>query len=154
MCAAQAEQEPRQTDGLVAQRDAHVGAAAGRGVPLVEEDVEDGRYSRKALRALRRARRLEGNALRCDVLLGPCDPLLHRDVCHQERAGDLGHGEAANDAQGERNLLRRGKLRVAAHEEQAKEVVAIVRLVELLGPARPSSARSRSRKWRSSAPIA
>ncbi len=129
----QPEEDPGQTDGLVAQRDAHVGAAARRRVPLVEEEVEDGGHGRQALRAFRRTRRLEGDLLRGDAVLGPRDPLLHRDVAHQERAGDLGNGEAADDPQREGDLLRGGELRVAAHEEQSEEVVAVVRVVELLG---------------------
>ena len=40
-------------------RDAHVGETTSRRVPLVEEEVEDGGHGRKALRSLRRARRLE-----------------------------------------------------------------------------------------------
>ena len=70
------EEDPGQTDRLLAQRDAHVGAAARRRVPLVEEEVEDGRHTDQSLRTLRRTRRLEGDLLCGDAVLGTRLPCL------------------------------------------------------------------------------
>ena len=54
----------------------------------------------------------------------------------QEGAGDLPHRQARDDAQRQRDLLRRRQLGMAAHEQQAQHVVAVMRAVEPLGQRR------------------
>ena len=58
-------------------------------------------------------------------LLRPADPLGHRRLGDEEGAGDLGGRQAADRAQRERDLRRRGQRRVAAQEEQRERVVLV-----------------------------
>ena len=71
--------------------------------------------------------------MRCSMALSPTRKA--RAIC--------AHGQAGDDAQRERDLLRRRQVRMAADEEQAQHVVAIMRAVEPLGDRR-SRCRSRS----------
>ena len=131
----EAEQQAGEPDRLLRQGLAHGGAIAApaRGVALVEQQIDHGRHRGQALGALDGAGRLEGHLGLGDAALGPGDALLHGALAHQEGARDLRHGEAGDDAQGERDLLGRRQLGMAADEEQAQDVVAILRPVELLG---------------------
>ena len=104
---------------------------AGR-VSLVEDEVDHRGDRGEPLRALHRAGRLERHVGRRDAALRARDALLHGGLAHQEGAGDLFYGEAGDDAQRERDLLRRRQLGMAADEEEAEDVVAIVRAVEAL----------------------
>jgi len=61
------------------------------------------------------------------------DALLHRGFRDQEGARDLLHGEARDDAQRERDLLGRRQFGMAADEQEAQDIVAIMRAVEPLG---------------------
>ena len=85
------------------------------------------------LRPLDRARRLEGQAGIADARLGAGDALLHRRLADQEGARDLLDREAADDAQRQRDLLRRRQLGMAAHEQQPQDVVAVLLAVEPVG---------------------
>ena len=78
-----------------------------RHVPLVEEQVDDAEHGRRALRQQVRRRHPVRDAGRGDLLLGAHQPLGHRGLRHQERAGDLGRGEPAQRAQRERHLRPR-----------------------------------------------
>ncbi len=131
----EAEQQAGEPDRLLRQRLAHgraIPIAAG-GVALVEQEIDHGGHRGQPLGALEGARRLEGHLGLGDAALGPGDALLHGALADQEGAGDLRHGEAGDDAQGERDLLGRRQLGMAADEEQAQDVVAVLRPVEPLG---------------------
>ena len=79
-----------------------------------------------------------------DLALGPHQPLGHRRLGHEEGAGDLGRGEAAEGAQGERDPGLEGERRVAAGEDQPQPVVG--------DAAVPSCRRrGRARRWTVSA---
>ena len=65
----------------------------------------------------------ERHAGRLDPPLGPGDALGHRRLRHQEGAGDLGRGQAADRSQRQRDRRRRGQRRVAAHEQHDQRVV-------------------------------
>lgn len=113
---------------------------------LVEHEVDHRRDHTDPLGAFDRARRLERHLGARDPLLGARDALLHRRLADQERASDLRHGEARHDPQRERDLLGRRELGVAADEQQAQDVIAVVRSVEALcevrlGPLEVSEAR-------------
>jgi hypothetical protein len=60
-----------------------------------------------------------------DLPLGAGDPLRHSRFTHQERPGDLGRGQAANDPQGERDLCLLGQRRMAAREDQPQPFVRL-----------------------------
>ena len=71
--------------------------------------------------------------MRCSIALSPTRKA--RAICFTRQAGD--------DAQRERDLLGRRQVRMAADEQQAQDVVAIVRVVEPLGDRGLGIARDR-----------
>ena len=130
------EQQPRQPDRLLAQRHPDMGIAAACRIALVEQQVDHGGDGREPFGPRHRTRGLEGTSGRRDAPLGPRDALLHGALAHQEGARDLLDGKAGHDAQRERDLLGRRQLGMAADEQEAQHVVAIVRAVEPLGERR------------------
>ncbi len=64
-----------------------------------------------------------GNAGVANLALGAHQPLRHGRRGHQKRARDLVGLEAAQRAQGQRDLRLRSQRRVAAGEDQAQAVV-------------------------------
>ena len=58
-----------------------------------------------------------------DLLLGPGDPGSHGRLAGQERAGDLGGSQPAQQPQGERHPGVRGERWVAAGEDQPQPVI-------------------------------
>jgi len=58
-----------------------------------------------------------------DLLLRPHEPLRHRRLRHEERAGDLVRREAAEGSQGQRDLRLGRQCRVTAREDQAQPLV-------------------------------
>jgi hypothetical protein len=126
----QAEQEPGQADRFLAQLGAIAIAAR---VTLVEDQVDHRGDDAESLGAFDRARGLERNIGVRDAGLGARDALLHRSLADEECACDLLHRQARDDPQRERDLLGRGQLGVTADEQQAEDVVAIVRAIEPLG---------------------
>jgi hypothetical protein len=87
----------------------------------------------EALAALHRARRFERHAGLRDAGFGAGDALLHRGLADQERPRDLFDAEARDDAQRQRDLLRRRQIGMAADEQQPQNVVAVMRTVEPFG---------------------
>jgi hypothetical protein len=105
------QQQPAEPDRLLAERRAgavlgHVGRVA-----LVEEEVDHRRDGGEPLAALDRARRLERAPRPPRPLLGAGDALLHRRLGDEEGAGDPRDRQARDDAQRERDLLRRPQAR-------------------------------------------
>ena len=129
----QPQQQPRQPDRLLAQRRADLGGVAAGRIALVEDQVDHGGDGGEPLGALHRARRLERHVGVGDARLGPGDALLHRGLADQEGARDLLDREPGDDAQRQRDLLRRRQVGMAADEQQPQDVVAVVRAVEPLG---------------------
>ena len=128
---------PRRMASAVRLPPDQVGARAG-GIPLVEEEVEDGQHRGRALHQLVRRRHGEGDARVAYLALGPDEPLGHGGLGHQEGAGDLGRRHAGQRAQGQRHLGLEGQGRVAAGEHQAEPVVGhvLVRSLDVLAPRR------------------
>ena len=121
----QAVKDPRQSDRLVREiGPVQIGPRAA-GVALVEDQVEHVQHRAEPLGALLLGGQREGDARGLDALLGAADPLRHRRLGHEERARDLGGGEAADRAQRERDRRRRRERGMAAHEEQHERVVVV-----------------------------
>ena len=127
------QQQPRQPDRLLAERRAGRRLAAVGRIALVEDQIDHGGDGGEPLRALDRARRLERHAGIGDARLGAGDALLHGAFADQEGARDLLDGEAGDDAQRHRDLLRRRQVGMAADEQQPQDVVAVMRAVQPLG---------------------
>ena len=89
-----------------------------------------------------------------DAPLGAGDALLHRRFADQEGARDLLDREARDDAQRQRDLLRRRQIGMAADEQQPQHVVAVVGAVEPLGESRPRRRRDRRARPRRAAAAA
>ena len=100
-----------------------IGVGAGRQVALVEDEEEDGEHAGDAGREILRGRHPVGDARRLDLGLRAGDPLPHGGLLHQEGAGDLGHGQAADHAQRQRHAGLHRERRVAAGEDQPEPVV-------------------------------
>ena len=147
----QPQQQPRQADGLVAQRRAVSAVRRGR-IALVEDQD---RSSRRPPRGARRARprpasrtarrhrrpRALARVMRCSIAA----------LADQEGARDLLDREPRHDAQRQRDLLRRRQVRMAADEQQPQDVVAIMRAVEPLGELAPRRRRDRRSRLRRAA---
>jgi len=94
-----------------------------RGVPLVEDQVDDGQDGPEPVRELPVVGDPDGDPGRLDLALGAHQALSHRGLGHQERPGDLGGLQAGDEAQGQGHLGGLGQCRVAAGEDQAELVV-------------------------------
>ena len=112
-----------EADGLGGEvRALEIGTGAG-GVALVEDEIEDVEHGAEALGALFGGGRLKADAGGLDGGFGAGDALRHGGLGHQEGAGDLRGGEAADGAQSERDGGRRSERGMAAHEEKVEGVV-------------------------------
>ena len=98
--------------------------AGGGRVALVEDQVEHAHHVVEPLLALLPDRELERLAL--EGLLGARDALPDGRVLGQERAGDLGHGQAADQSERERRAALGRQRRVAGEEDQPQHVVVDV----------------------------
>lgn len=103
--------------------------------PSSIHEVDDRRDRGESIFALRRRRRLERNVRLGDAGLCARDALLHGRFGDEERARDARERDAADDAERERELLRRRELRMTAYEEEAQDVVAVIAFVDSLGDA-------------------
>ena len=127
---------------VLAQRRPHPVVAGGGRVALVEHQVDHLEHRRQPGRELVAAGDLERHTGLGQRPLGAHHPLLHRRLGHEERAGDLLRGQAAEQPQRERHPGVRREHRVAGHEHQAEQVVADV----VHGCAARSGASARGRQ--------
>ena len=133
-----------QAQRLLAQRGPHPVVARRRRVALVEDQVDHLQHRRQARRAARRrAAPRTGTCASRQRALGAHDALRDGRLGDEERARDLGGGQAAEQAQRQRDLRLRRQHRVAGDEDQPQQVVGD-RLVD----ARPSHARHPPRRAR------
>ena len=109
-------QRPAQPDRLGRQ------LVAAR-VALVEDQVDDGQHRGEPFRQQMVGRDAERDAGRLDLPLGADQPLGHRRLGDEERAGDLAGGQAAQRPQRQRHLRLDGERRVAAGEDQLQPLV-------------------------------
>lgn len=115
-----------EAEGLLAELATHPAPAGGRGVALVEDEVDDLEHRGEALRQLGAAGHLEGDAPLRERPLRPHDPLRDGGLRDEERAGDLVRLEAAEQTQRERDARLRREHRVAGREHEPEQVVAHV----------------------------
>ena len=123
--------EAGQADRLVTQVRSNE-LAGGRGVSLVEDQVQDGEHARQAFGQELGGRDTVGDRRLPDLALGPNEALGHRRLRDEEGTGDLAGREAAEGLQRQRNSRVHPQGRVAAREDQPQPVVgdpAHVRLV-------------------------
>jgi microcompartment protein CcmK/EutM len=119
----QLDEQPGEADRLSAEV-APDQVGAGRGaVALVEERVEDYEHSTKPLRQLVVGRDAVRNPGVLDLVLRAHEPLCHCLRGDHEGACDLDGGQAAERAQGQRNLSLDRERRVATGEDQTQRVV-------------------------------
>ena len=116
---------------------------AAAAVALVEDQVDDREHGGEPLGQQVVGRHPERDAGGLDLALGPHQSLRHRRLGHQEGAGDLVGGQAAERPQRERDLGVDGERRVAAGEDQLEPLVAERRRVHrvLHRPPAPGAAR-------------
>ena len=95
----------------------------GRVVALVEHEVEHAQHGVEPVGQPVAGRDLVADPGLADLLLRPHEPLGERGLRDEERAGDLGRGQAAERAQRQRDRRLRRERRVAAGEDQSQLVV-------------------------------
>ena len=110
----------------MAQGRAHPVVAGSRRVALVEDEIDDLEDGGQPGGPRLAVRRLERNAGAGQRLLGADDALGDGRLRHQVGAGDLGRGQAAEQAQRQRDPGLHGQHRVAGREDQPQQVVVDV----------------------------
>ena len=128
----QPQQQAGQPDRLLAQRRAGAVLGDAHRVALVEDEVDHRRHGGEPFAALDGARRRERHVRGGDARLRARDALLHGGFGDEEGAGNLRDRKPRDDAQRERDLVRRRQPGMAAHEQQPQDVVAVVGLVEAI----------------------
>ncbi len=116
-------QDPGQPDRLEGQVGAEQPVARGGRRTLGEDHVEDAEHAAHPFPAFAGRGQFERHLGRRDRLLRPGDAGLDGRHRHQERAGDLLAGQAADHAQGQRHPGLAGEHRVAADEHQRQDVI-------------------------------
>src|SRR5512132_2502211 len=101
----------------------------GRRVALVEDQVNDGKHGRKAVREQMSRWHTEGDTGGLDLALRAYEPLVHRRLRDEEGAGDLLHAQPAERPQCERYLPIELERRMATRENQLEPLVRDRRLV-------------------------
>jgi hypothetical protein len=117
-------QRPRQPDRLRAQLRPDHARARGRAVALVEQQVQHGQHPGRALGEEAGGRHPVRDRRVADLALGADDPLRHRGLGHQQRAGDLGGSQPGQRPQRERDPRLERQGRVAAGEDEPEPVIA------------------------------
>jgi hypothetical protein len=112
--------QPDRLGGEVVAREV---LARRRGVALVEHEVEDGEHGGQAVGQRVGAGHPDRDARRADLALGAHEPLGDRRLGHEQAACDLGHREAAHQAQRQRHLRVERQRRVTAGEHQREALV-------------------------------
>ena len=132
-------QQPREPDRLGAQLAAHQRVARGRGVALVEDQVQRRQHRAEPRRQVGVARDLVGDPGAADLGLGAHDALRHRALGDQEGARHLAGGQPAEQPQRQRDARLLSQRGVAAGEDQPQALVGdrAHGLVVLVGLVRP-----------------
>ena len=116
-------QDARQVQGSLHQVAPDEIGTSGSGVSGRVQDVDDGEHGINARRELRHGRHPERDARHGDLLLGASDAGRHGRLADQERPGDLGGGEPAEQPESQRHLGIAADRRVTAREHEAQAVV-------------------------------
>ena len=113
-------------DRLGGEIDADEPLAGGRRVALGENEVQHAQHAVQALGQLIEGWDSVGDARVRDAPLRPCDPLRHRRLRDEERAGDLCGREARDGAQCQCHPAFERQRRVRAREDESQPVVGIL----------------------------
>src|SRR2546427_1593448 len=116
-------QNSAQTGRVLAQRRADPILARGRGVPLVEDQVDHLEDRSEARHALGPAPDLEPHVRFSEGPFRPDDALGDARNRDEEGPRDLLSRQAAEDAKSERDTCVFGEDRMARHEDEAEEIV-------------------------------
>jgi len=119
-------QHAAQAQGLVAEGGAGPLLARRGRVALVEDEIDRLQDRAQPGGPLRRVRGLERHLGGGQRLLGPHDALGDGRLGDEIGPGDLGRGQPAEQAQGQRDPGRHGQDRVAGREDQPQQVVVDV----------------------------
>src|SRR5215472_18180316 len=92
-------------------------------MPLMKDQVDDGKYRLHPAAQLAPARRLKGHMSFRESLLGAKDPLSHRFLGHKKGAGDLRRSEAADQTQRKRDASFHRKHRMARGKDETEHVI-------------------------------
>ena len=115
--------DAREPDRLRREVVADERVPAGGRVALVEHEVEHGEDGGEPVLQRVGRRLLDRDAGEPDLLLRPHQPLRDRRLRHQQRAGDLGDGQAADEPQRERHLRLGRQRRMTAGEHEPEALV-------------------------------
>src|SRR5439155_335531 len=115
-----------ETERVLAERRSHPVVTGGRGVALVEDEVDDLEHRRQTGGELGAAGDLEGDALLGESPLGPDDALGDGRLRDEERPRDLLGRQTAEQAECERHARLGREHRMTRYEHEAQEVVANV----------------------------
>src|ERR1019366_5878404 len=117
-------QQPPEPDRLLAQLDADELIAAVGHVSLIEDEVDDCEHRGEAVRQLT----FVGDAVRdarvTNLALSAHQPLRHRALADQERAGDLGGLQSTQQPERQGDLSGLAERRMTAGKDQAQAFVA------------------------------
>ena len=140
-------EDAAETQRVLAQRRSHPVVAGGRRVAFVEDQVDDLEHRRQARGQLGAARHLERNVRLGERALGADDALRDGRLGHEKGARDLVGGQAAEQAQRERDARLGREHRMAGGEDETQQVVADVgsSSVGVEGPASRFPVRLRAR---------
>jgi hypothetical protein len=126
-------EQSAQTERLGAELPADEFFAAGRGVALIEDQIDDLEDAADPSRQLLVLGDGVGDMRIGDFVLGPHDALAHRRLGHKESACDLAGRQAADCSEGESDASRHVKRRVTAGEDQPQAIVGKSAIGEHLG---------------------
>ena len=121
-----------EADRLGAKLAADERLARSRRVALVEDEIERGEHRGEAIGKLVVGRDDVRDAGAGDLALRADEPLLHRRLGGQERAGDFGRLQAAERAQRQGDPRLRRERRMAAGEDQPQPIVRDGAVVDLV----------------------
>src|SRR5205823_2157705 len=116
-------EDPAQTERVLAQSRPDPILTRGRGIALVEDQVDHLEHRGEARRALRATRKGEPHVRFDEGPLGPDDPLGDARDRHEERTRGLLSRQTAEDTKGERDASVLREDRMARHEDQAEQVI-------------------------------
>ena len=128
----QGSQHPSEPERLRAEVAADPLLAAGRGVALVEDQVDDLPDGIEASGPFRPGGKLEADVRGRQRALGPDDALGDGRHRGQEGASDLVGAQATDQLEGQRRARVRREDRVAGHEDQPEQVVGEVAVDDLV----------------------
>jgi len=125
----QLDERPRQPDRLVTKLLADQRVARGGSIALVEDEVEDSKHPVEPLGQQGERRHTIGDAGVADLALRPHQSLRHGRRRHKKSGRDLGGGEAAQGAQGQRHARLQPQRGVATSEEEPQPLVGELRVL-------------------------